>query len=110
MQFLDPVTHDRDGCLGTWKLPRKRNNKIKNIIKKRRRCLSSTQNPLKRMCPSASGSMCFGERLDFMSHFYCLCQGCVEIDRKGAREVYRDRQIKIKIFTVQMDKERHIER
>lgn len=34
MQFLNPVTHDRDGCLGTWKHPEKRNNKIKILIKK----------------------------------------------------------------------------
>lgn len=46
MQFLNPATHDRDGCLGTWKHPGKRNNKI-NVLIKRHRCLSSTQNPLK---------------------------------------------------------------
>lgn len=34
MQFLNPVTHDRHECLGTWKHPGKRNNKIKNLIKK----------------------------------------------------------------------------
>lgn len=45
MQFLDPVTHDRDGCLGTWKLPRKRNNKIKNIIKKKAQVLVKYTKP-----------------------------------------------------------------
>lgn len=45
MQFLNPVTHDRDGCLGTWKHPEKRNNKIKILIKKQAQLLVKHTKP-----------------------------------------------------------------
>lgn len=37
MQFLNPVTHGRDGCRGTCKHPRKRNNKIKILINRKKK-------------------------------------------------------------------------
>ena len=45
MQFLNPVTHDRDGCLGTWKHPGKRNNTIKLIKKKKAQVLVKYTKP-----------------------------------------------------------------